>query len=242
MASWRLIQKTWCNWPPRPKGVIEMIGGSYLAATPHISYRRLLEGLSKKGLAIHAWSYVPGLDHQTQANEAWKNMRQCREILAKRIGTIPTSIRLGHSLGCKLHLLAPDGGRNSESLISLSFNNFGAERSIPMISKISPKLGFFTEYSPSPKETLRLIHERYLQPNNLLISFGDDKLDQSKFLLDCLQSRDNDATQSLKLQGDHLTPASIGLRGKLLGEWAEDSYRANNLEALINSIYSWASN
>ena len=122
MISFRRIGKTWCNWPNKPVGLIEMIGGTYLATSPHISYRRLLEGLVMQNLAIHAWSYIPGFDHQSQATKAWQSFRYCRNKLEKRIGNIPNVIRLGHSLGSKLHFLAPDGGRNSQGLISLSFN------------------------------------------------------------------------------------------------------------------------
>ncbi len=60
------------------KGVIQFIGGSYLAATPQLSYRRLLEALARQGLEIQAWSYVPGFDHQAQANEAWRLFRTAR--------------------------------------------------------------------------------------------------------------------------------------------------------------------
>ncbi|MFM7170595.1 MAG: DUF1350 family protein, partial [Cyanobium sp.] len=48
---------------PRPQpraGLVEFIGGSYLAATPQISYRRLLEALAARGWQVRAWSYVPG--------------------------------------------------------------------------------------------------------------------------------------------------------------------------------------
>ena len=219
-----------------------MIGGTYLAATPQISYRRLLDELTKRNFAVHTWSYVPGLDHQTQANQAWKDLRESREILQSRVGLLPLPIRLGHSLGCKLHLLAPDGGRNSKSFIALSFNNFSADRSIPMLGKLSPRIGIHTEFSPSPKETMRLILERYFQPHNLLINFEGDKLDQSSVLLRCLEQRDIDSSKSLQLQGDHLTPASAGLRESILGTWADDATKVRRLKKVAESIYEWSAN
>ncbi len=218
-----------------------MIGGSYLAASPQISYRRLLEALSKENLAIHSWGYLPGFDHQAQANEAWKNLRVCRELLHNRVGSIPKSIRLGHSLGCKLHLLAPDGGRNSKGLITLSFNNYPANRSIPMLKQIGPKLGFETEFSPSPNVTLQLISRRYIQPKNLLIRFNNDKLDQTQILERCLHERDDDNSKILQLPGDHLTPASAGIRQNIIGEWADDLSKAKHLELLIKTISNWSS-
>ena len=222
MTKWRSEGDTWCLWPSQPCGLIEMIGGSYLAASPQITYRRLLEDINKEGIAIHAWSYVPSFDHQSLANRAWKSFRKCRQLLKKRVGACPDALRLGHSLGCKLHLLAPDGGRNSKALVTLSFNNFAAENSIPMLRKFAPKLGFYSEFSPSPSETMKLIKDRYIQPRNLLISFEEDTLDQSQSLLNCLKNRPYDLSQKLNLQGNHLTPASAGLRQNILGEWADD--------------------
>ena len=240
MTRWRRLGKIWCLWPARPTGLVEMIGGSYLSASPQISYRRLLEGLAQKGLAVHTWSYLPGLDHQAQANEAWKDLRVTRQRLLSRIGEIPSPLRLGHSLGCKLHLLAPDGGRGSKALIAMSFNNFTADKSIPMLEKVKGSLGFHAEFSPSPKETMRLIHAHYYQKSNLLMSFGKDSLDPSSSLFECLQNRDNDASQRLQLDGDHLTPVSAGLRKKLLGVTDTEDQRTRNLHKTLDTISNWA--
>ena len=240
MTRWRRLGKAWGLWPAQPIALVEMIGGSYLAASPQLSYRRLLEALASQNLAVHTWGYVPGFDHQAQANEAWSSLRRCRQELQARVGALPAPLRLGHSLGCKLHLLAPDGGRNSKALVALSFNNFTADRSIPMLREPRSRLDFHTEFSPSPKETMRLIRECYHQPHNLLVSFGKDDLDQSPSLLHCLQQRADDATQSWHLPGDHLTPASAGLRQNLLGDWADDSARAETIKQLVETICRWA--
>jgi len=66
MSRWQRQQGCWCLWPASAQGLVEFIGGSYLATNPQISYRRLLEGLAARQLAVHAWSYVPGFDHQLQ--------------------------------------------------------------------------------------------------------------------------------------------------------------------------------
>ncbi len=241
MTRWRSIGKVWCSWPAQPKGLIELIGGSYLSATPHICYKRLLEGLIDNGFAIHAWRYIPGFDHQAQANDAWRNFRLSREKLKLRIGVGFKPIRLGHSLGCKLHLLAPDGGRNSQSLIAISFNNFKADQSIPMIRKVSSSLGIQTEFSPNPDQTIKLIIQQYHQEKNLLIRFRNDELDQSHKLLESLKQRNFDSSSILNIDGNHLTPASTGLRNNLLGEWADDSMKRKNLNHLITTIINWSS-
>ncbi len=231
--SWRQRGSLWCWTPPQPRGLIEFIGGSYLAATPQISYRRLLEALARRGMAIHAWSYVPGFDHQAQANDAWRTFRQRRDP------DQPPPLRLGHSLGCKLHLLAPDNGRGCSGLAAMSFNNFSAERSVPLLAELGGALGVTSEFSPSPEETLRLIAKNYRQANNLLVRFKSDQLDQSPRLLQVLQNRSQDRSRLLERAGDHLTPASAGLRQNLLGGWADDPARQRELDQLADQLLQW---
>ena len=240
MTTWRQRGSIWQLLPPRPQALVEFIGGSYLAATPQVSYRRLLENLAARDLAVHAWSYVPGFDHQAQARQAWSEFRSARTALADRLGLTPVALRVGHSLGCKLHLLAPDGGRRSNGLIALSFNNFNAERSIPFLGDLAPRLGVVTEFSPSPAETLRLVQAHYLQQRNLVVRFGNDELDQSSDLIATLNARDGDQSEILQCRGDHLTPASIGLRRSLVGDWADDHQKQATSRKLAELIRDWA--
>ncbi|MCP9882594.1 DUF1350 family protein [Cyanobium sp. Alchichica 3B3-8F6] len=236
MTRWRQRGDIWQLEPAGgARGCIEFIGGSYLAATPQLSYRRLLEALTSKGWLVRAWSYVPGFDHQDQANTAWRRFRQLRE---GDDSTAPL-LRLGHSLGCKLHLLAPDGGRSASGLVALSFNNFSAERSVPLLAELGQQFNFRSEFSPSPEETLHQVARSYRQPRNLLVRFKRDGIDQSGRLLGVLQSRAEDATELLELPGDHLAPASAGLRQNLLGSWADDPARQRALDRIATSIDAW---
>ncbi|MFM2122353.1 MAG: hypothetical protein RLZZ589_790 [Cyanobacteriota bacterium] len=229
--SWRQRGSLWTLQPPDPQGRVDFIGGSYLAATPQLSYRRLLEALARQGLEVWAWSYVPGFDHQAQANEAWRAFRGERSALPV--------LRLGHSLGCKLHLLAPDNGRGCSGLAALSFNNFSAERSVPLLADLGPRLGISSEFSPSPEETLRLVGREYRQPRNLLVRFSRDGIDQSQRLLDQLRQRPGDGSSLVTLPGDHLTPASAGLRQNLLGRWADDPARQRQIDRLAELVSGW---
>jgi hypothetical protein len=235
MTRWRQRGEIWelGSAAEAPLGSVEFIGGSYLAARPQLSYRRLLEALAARGWHVLAWSYVPGFDHQSQANQAWRQFRALRSD-----GAPP--LRLGHSLGCKLHLLAPDGGRAGRGLAALSFNNFSAERSVPLLAELGQQLKFRSEFSPSPEETLRQVASSYRQPRNLLVRFNRDGLDQSRRLLSTLRERPDDSSAVLELPGDHLTPASAGLRRNLLGDWADDPARQRQIDALAERISSWS--
>jgi hypothetical protein len=233
-SLWRLDPVGAAGSPAR--GTIAFIGGSYLAATPQLSYRRLLEALALRGWAIQAWSYVPGFDHQAQANEAWRSFRAANAAT----GPGACTLRLGHSLGCKLHLLAPDSGRSCDGLVAVSFNNFSAERSVPLLAELGQQLNFRSEFSPSPKETLELVGRNYRQSHNLLVRFNRDGIDQSARLLGVLQARPGDASTLLELSGDHLAPASGGLRRQLLGAWADDPQRIRVIEQLADAISGWS--
>ena len=234
MTRWRQRGDIWELEPPvLERGTLEFIGGSYLAASPQLSYRRMLEALASLGWRVRAWSYVPGFDHQDQANLAWRRFRQLR-------GADGAVLRLGHSLGCKLHLLAPDGGRGSSALVALSFNNFSAERSIPLLAELGQQFNFRSEFSPSPEQTLTQVALTYRQPRNLLVRFNRDQIDQSKRLIGVLQARPDDASLLQELPGDHLAPASAGLRQNLLGKWADDPARQQALERIARTIDTWA--
>ena len=239
MSTIRRINNVSCQWPSRPNGLIEIIGGSYISIKPEITYKRLISSFLQRNFAVHSWSYVPNFDHQLQANQAWKQLRQSRKVLERRVGSIPKSIRLGHSLGCKLHLLAPDGGRNCDGLVAISFNNFKADKSIPMLGKMSQRLNFQTEFSPSPSETFTLIREHYEQINNLLIKFKNDNLDQNNLLLKSLKSRRSDKSEIMRLNGNHLTPVSVGLREKLMKTNSQNSSKYEKIDFIADQIINW---
>ena len=239
MITERRISDVFCQWPSRPIGLVEIIGGSYISIKPEIAYKKLISCLLQRNFAVHSWSYIPNFDHQIQSNHAWKQFRLSRNILEKRVGSIQKSIRLGHSLGCKLHLLSPDGGRNCNGLVAISFNNFKANKSIPMLRKMSKKLNFQTEFSPSPLETLNLIKEHYEQKNNLLIRFKNDNLDQNNLLLKSLQERESDKSNIMHIDGNHLTPVSLGIREKLIMPHSNISKRYQKINLLVDQITHW---
>ena len=66
--------------------------------------------------------------------------------------------------------------------------------------------------------------------------FGRDDLDQSDDLIAALRLRPEDASEVLQLPGDHLTPASAGLRRSVLGDWADDPKRVAVMRRLTTTI------
>ena len=236
MTTKKYYFNNYCYWPSNPKIIIEFLGGSYLSTKPDITYKRFIKSLVERNYAVHACRYFPEFDHQSLAIKAWKDFKSCKKLLSNRLGKNLISYRIGHSLGSKLHLIAPDGGRNCKKFISISFNNFGASESIPFLKNFSRKFEFNSEFSPSPKRTLKIIQNTYIQKNNLLIKFNSDNLDQTSELLNCLREREEDKSKGVLLKGNHTTIASAGLREDLLGEWADDNFKRKSIHKICEII------
>lgn len=231
---WRRHGSVWRVAPPRPVGVIQFIGGSYLAVQPQLAYRRLLTAFEAMGWAVLSWAYTPNFDHQAQADEAFTALAHALRRETGWSADLPV-VRLGHSLGCKLHLLAPDGGRGCDRAVLLGFNNFSAERSIPFLATARSCLGMTMEFSPSPGRTLELVSRCYQQPRNLLVRFQQDGLDQSARLHQQLRARPGDCSMLMQRPGDHLAPAGAGLRQRLLGR-RTGGRTARSIAALAREI------
>ncbi|MCY4054752.1 MAG: DUF1350 family protein [Cyanobacteria bacterium MAG CAR4_bin_6] len=229
---WRQMGKVWVALPPRPVGIIQLIGGNGLAVQPQWSYQRLLRAFEARNWGVLTWAYSLSLDHQQQADQAFLDLE--RVLRRERNLTRLPLLRMGHSLGCKLLLLAPDEGLGCGGAAMLAFNNYSAGRSIPLVNRLGPSLGFTVEFNPPPRRTMELVAERYRQPRNLLVRFRDDAIDQSPRLHAQLQARSGDQSRLVVLPGKHTTPASTGLRQQVLG-MAEDP-RGRRIKRLADQV------
>ena len=232
---WRQLGRVWTALPPQPVGVVQFIGGNGLAVQPQWSYQRLLRAFEAQGWGVLAWSYSPSLDHQQQADQAFADLERVLRREPNLTGR--PLLRVGHSLGCKLLLLAPDEGMGCGGAAMLAFNNYPASRSIPLVNRVGPSLGFTVEFNPPPRRTMELVAERYRQPRNLVVRFRDDTIDQSPRLYAQLQARGGDRSQLVVLPGKHTTPASAGLRQRLLGAAEEDS-KGRRIKRLASQVLS----
>ena len=199
---------------------------------PQWSYQRLLQAFEAQGWGVLTWAYRLSLDHQQQADQAFLDLER---VLRREPGLARLPLlRVGHSLGCKLLLLAPDQGLGCGGAAMLAFNNYSAGRSIPLANQLGPSLGFTVEFNPPPRRTMELVAECYRQPRNLLVRFRDDTIDQSPRLYAQLKARSGDQSQLVVLPGQHTTPASAGLRQRLLGT-GEDS-RGRRIRRLAHQV------
>lgn len=214
VLDWQEVSGNWLWVPPRPKAIIHFLGGAFVAAAPHITYRWLLEQLGRQGYAIAATPFVNTFDHATIAKEVLITFEQGLHYLRRQrgLGYLPI-YGLGHSMGCKVHLLisslplSQSQGAERAGNIFMCFNNYPARRSIPLLDQVmqfSPNLA--VEFTPSPEETLTIVAQQYSIRRNLLIKFRRDDIDQTRALADVLVSRFPELTTVQILPGTHTTP------------------------------------
>ncbi len=136
--NWLDIQGNQVLLPDRPRAIIHFLGGAFIAAAPNITYRWLLEELAYQDYLIIATPFVNTFDHWTIARDVLRRFERCLVSLEERElrGLSLPIYGLGHSMGCKVHLLmgsAYDLDRAGNVL--MAFNNFEAKRSIPFLDK-----------------------------------------------------------------------------------------------------------
>jgi len=208
--DWQEFSGNWVLIPKRPIAIVHFLGGAFVAAAPQVTYRKLLEHLGHQGYAIIATPFVNTLDHTAIAKDVLLNCDRTIDQLRRRgllaQGYLPI-YGIGHSMGCKLHLLIGslfpvDRAGN----ILISFNNYTAKEAIPLVQQLNFNPAFNVEFTPNPLETNNIIFRGYLVRRNLLIRFSNDTIDQTPALTQLLQKVHGDMVIAKTLSGNHLTP------------------------------------
>ena len=158
--NWQEISGNWVLIPSHPVGVIHFLGGAFVATAPHLTYRWLLENLANHGYVVIATPFVNTLDHEAIAQSVLKSFEFTLEKL-KDLGLIRKRYLpiygVGHSMGCKLHLLIGTiPGIDRAGNILISFNNFSANKAIPFIEQ-------FNQFNNQFKEQLTQFNNQFNQ-------------------------------------------------------------------------------
>jgi Protein of unknown function (DUF1350) len=245
--NWQPVGSNWVLLPRRPVAVIHFLGGAFVGAAPQFSYGKLLEAIAAQGYAIIATPFINTLDHKAIAIAA---LQQFENTLAKLnrsqdLRFLPI-YGLGHSMGCKLHLLIGSLFEVERAgNILMSFNNFDADRAIPLAEWLNQSVSI--KFTPTPAQTYRLVQDHYPIRRNLLIRFRNDDLDQTRQIGSILGDRFSSMVTIQRLHGNHLTPLGQDLRWQsqgifspldALGQWVkQEIYR--DLAILELSILEW---
>ncbi|MEL7360197.1 MAG: DUF1350 family protein [Cyanobacteria bacterium J06560_6] len=235
---WQEVSGNWFLVPERPRAIIHFLGGAFVAAAPHLTYRWLLESLYHENYAVIATPFINTFDHQAIASETFITFQQGLTVLRKQrpeLKELPI-FGLGHSMGCKVHLLIGSTQTVERAgNIFISFNNFPARKSIPLLEQFTqliPDLQLDTrlEFVPTPEKTLRLIETDYCAPYNLLIKFRNDTLDQTRPLSDVLVRRFPKSTTVRILKGSHTTPIAQDV------PWDQPQWNTNSAFSAFDAV------
>lgn len=253
--DWQEVSGNWVLMPDRPSAIVHFLGGAFVATAPQVTYRRLLERLALQGYAIVATPFVNTFDHQEIALRVLRNFDRAMETLYE------TSLRkrylpiygMGHSMGCKLHLLVGSlFPVERAGNILISFNNFSARDAVPLVEQFSSLMSPFSsdfsmEFTPSPRETNQIISQKYQVRRNLLVKFSNDTIDQTAGLTELLQSRFPGMVVAQMLTGNHLTPLGPDVSWRsgavftpfdAIGQWMrQEIYR--ELHQLERALLRW---
>lgn len=247
--DWKEISGNWVLIPRHPIGIVHFLGGAFVAAAPQLTYRWLLEQLAAKNYAVVATPFVNTLDHAAIAQSVLQSFESAiaelhsTSVLRKRYLPI---YGLGHSMGCKLHLLIGSlFPVERAGNILISFNNYAAREAIPLVQQFTP--AFAVEFTPSPLETSTLVRSRYNVRRNLVIKFTNDTIDQTAALAELLQQRFPDMVTVQKLPGTHTTPLGQDIKWQTgstftpfdaFGQWfKQEAYR--DLNQLKRTLLLW---
>ncbi len=249
--QWKQVEDNWVLTPARPKAVIHFLGGAFFAAAPHIAYSRVLEKLGNHDYAIVATPFLNNtFDHRQIARDVYTSFRKVRSKLF--LDYFPV-FGMGHSMGCKIHLLIdslyhpPRSGN-----IYIAYNNYSADRSIPFFKNLASTIPEMSamEFSPTPQETEQLINASYQTDHNLLVKFIDDDIDEISTLAQILKAKFPETVLLKTLAGTHLTSMGVDLNWQAgssfspidaIAQWVKQEIHKNN-QTLEQVLLTWLGN
>lgn len=252
--DWQEIRGNWVLTPKHPIGIIHFLGGAFVAAIPHVTYRLFLEALYHQRYVVIATPFVNTLDHAAIADAVLLSFERALERLRDR-GNLPYYLPIygiGHSMGCKLHLLiSSHHAVERAGNIFISYNNYPVRRSIPLMDQLSgliePTLLKEVEFTPSPAAMTQIIAQQYGIRRNLLIRFHNDDIDQTDTLASVLLARFPQMVTMQVLPGNHLTPLGQNLTWKVgkvyspldaLGQWLNQEIH-RDFNQMKQVIFHW---
>ena len=154
-----------------PRAVLHFLGGAFVGAAPHITYRYLLEALAREGFLVVSTPYRLEFDYLELTDKVLARFERAARPLAQQYGALPV-IGVGHSCGALLHVLItclfPDTPRAANALIS--FNNKPAGEAIPMFEEAVVPLA--TELA-GDAQTARWLRETSASARSILESAAD---------------------------------------------------------------------
>jgi Protein of unknown function (DUF1350) len=247
---WQSVGQNWVLLPHYQvaTAIVHFVGGAFVGVAPQLSYAKLLESMAAKGCAIIATPFINTLDHKAIATAVLDQFEDTLDYLHRGqvLDWDLPIYGLGHSMGCKVHLLIGSLFEIKRAgNILMSFNNFDADRAIPFVEWLNVSAN--VQFTPTPAQTYRLVQRHYPTPRNLLIRFRNDDLDQTRQIAVILGDRFAEHVTIERLEGNHLTPLGQNLSWQAqgvfsafdtLGQWVSQEFYRDHT-ALEHTILDW---
>lgn len=164
VGRWEELHGNWVLRPTSsetPRALLHFLGGALVGASPHITYRYMLERLAEKGFLVVATPYQLSFDHLEVCDDVISKFEKLAPSIARQYGAVPV-VGIGHSCGALLHVLItslfPDTPRAANALIS--YNNKPITEAVPFFEEVFAP--FFTSIAstnatiPSSNDALKL--------------------------------------------------------------------------------------
>ncbi|MDJ0600829.1 MAG: DUF1350 family protein [Crocosphaera sp.] len=249
--EWQEISGSSVLVPKYPIAIIHFLGGAFVGTAPNFTYRWLLEELAKEGYAIIATPFVNTFDHLAIARNVLNRFESILDRLKSNTSLGQSYLPIygiGHSMGCKLHLLIGSlFSVERAGNILISFNNYPVKKAIPFLEQIDIENYLSLEFTPSPDETKIIIEKDYVIRRNLLIKFTQDNIDETIILREILGKKYPNLLASQNLSGNHLTPLSQEIKWEMgevftpldaVGQWVKQTF-SRDLYRLKDEILRW---
>ncbi len=249
--EWQEISGSSVLIPRYPIAIIHFLGGAFVGTAPNVTYRWLLEELAKEGYAVITTPFVNTFDHLAIARNVLNRFENILDRLQTNTslgqGYLPI-YGIGHSMGCKLHLLIGSlFSVERAGNILISFNNYPVKKAIPFLEQIDVDKYLSLEFTPSPDETKIIISKDYQIRRNLLVKFTNDNIDETLVLRPILDEKYPNLIALQNLSGNHLTPLSQEIKWQMgevftpfdaVGQWVKQTF-SRDLYSLKYEILRW---
>lgn len=173
--TFKPISHSWVASHPKPKGVVEFLGGALYGSVPNVSYGHFLRSLYEAGYTVITLPFRFGLNHTSIA----ESLLVERDEVLRQIGNAHQGIPrfwVGHSLGCKYIVLLEAAKKILDQpslLIAPDISDTADAIPIPPVAGFLNWIG--RGVKPDRDETHKLLQEKNSLFNlTALISFEND--------------------------------------------------------------------
>eukprot|EP00746_Dinoflagellata_sp_MGD_P006251 gnl/MRDRNA2_/MRDRNA2_112168_c0_seq1.p1 gnl/MRDRNA2_/MRDRNA2_112168_c0~~gnl/MRDRNA2_/MRDRNA2_112168_c0_seq1.p1 ORF type:complete len:543 (+),score=91.37 gnl/MRDRNA2_/MRDRNA2_112168_c0_seq1:84-1712(+) len=136
IGRWKEVAGNFVSYPPDiesnpPRGIIHFLGGAFVGAAPHFTYRYLLDALSENGYIVVTTPYRLAFEYIPICKGVLSKFDIVAAELSAKFGPLPV-IGMGHSCGALLQtLMASELNVTRAANVLISFNNKPVTEAIP---------------------------------------------------------------------------------------------------------------